>query len=63
MTLSKSSSFNNKLVLEAYIHTEIRQEINKGWAKPDQKIKLKGLKVLIQAILPDGTVVPAGSIA
>lgn len=63
MTLEKASSFNNKLVVEAYIHTEIRPEGNKGWITASQKNNLKGLRVLIQANLPDGTVVPVGSMA
>ena len=63
MTLTKSSSFNNKLILEAYTHTEIRPEGNKGWITVSQKNNLKGLKVLVQATLPDGTIVPAGSTA
>lgn len=63
MTLNRASSFNNKLILEAYKHTEIRPEGNKGWISAAQKNNLKGLKVLIQANLSDGTVVPAGSTA
>ena len=63
MTLNKASSFNNKLILEAYTHTEIRPEGNRGWITAGQKNNLKGLKVLIQAVLSDGTVVPAGSTA
>ncbi len=63
MTLSSPSSFNNKLILEAYRHTEIRPEGNKGWVQAAQKNNLKGLKVLVQATLSDGTVVPAGSMA
>jgi len=61
MTLTKPSSFNNKLILEAYKHTEIRPEGNKGCV--GQKNNLKGLKVLMQANLSDGTIVPAGSTA
>ena len=63
MTLNKTSSFNNKLILEAYTHTEIRPEGNRGWVQAAQKNNLKGLKVLVQANLPDGTVVPVGSTA
>lgn len=63
MTLSNPSSFNNKLIVEAYKHTEIRPEGNKGWVQASQKNNLKGLKVLIQATLSDGTIVPAGSMA
>lgn len=63
MILSYPSSFNNKLILEAYTHTEIRPEGNKGWIVASQKNNLKGLKVLIQATLSDGTIVPVGSTA
>jgi hypothetical protein len=63
MTLSKATSFNNKLVLEAYVHTEIRPEGNRGWIQASQKTNLKGLKVLVQAVLPDGTIVLKNSIA
>jgi hypothetical protein len=61
--LSTPSSFNGKLVLEAYLQTEIKAEIRSGWATVNQKSTLKGLKVLVQATLQDGTVVPAGSTA
>ncbi len=64
MTLTNSTSFNNKLVLEAYRHTELKAEAKSGWiAMADQKKNLKGLKVLVQATLPDGTLIPAGSTA
>ena len=63
MTLVRATSFNNKLVVEAYTHTEIRPDGNKGWITASQKNNLKGLKVLVQANLPDGTVVPPGSTA
>ena len=61
MNLSKPSSFNNKLILEAYRQTEIRAEGNKGWIQAGQKNNLKGLKVLVQATLPNGETIPAGS--
>ena len=60
---SSPSSFNNKLVLEAYKHTEIRPECNKGWIVAGQKNNLKGLKVLVQAVLSDGTIVLKNSTA
>ncbi len=63
MTLSSPSSFNNKLILEAYRHTELKAEVRSGWAMASQKNNLKGLKVLVQANLSDGTIVPAGSTA
>jgi hypothetical protein len=61
VTLSKASSFNNKLILEAYVHTEIRPDGNKGWITAGQKNSLKGLKVLLKAELPNGEIIPAGS--
>jgi hypothetical protein len=63
MTVYKPTSFNNKLIVEAYQHTELRSEGNKGWIQVGQKNNLKGLKVLIQAHLLDGTVVLKGSTA
>lgn len=45
MTLTHSSSFNNKLILEAYKHTEIKPEGNKGWITVSQKNNLKGLRL------------------
>lgn len=63
MTLSSPSSFNNKLILEAYSQTEVKAEIRSGWATVSQKNNLKGLRVLVQATLNDGTFVPAGSTA
>jgi hypothetical protein len=61
--LTTPSSFNGKLVLEAYKHTELKAEIRAGWAQLSQKNNLKGLQVLVQAVLPDGTLIPAGSTA
>jgi uncharacterized protein (UPF0254 family) len=61
MTLSKASSFNNKLILESYKHTEIRPEGNKGWITAGQKNSLKGLRVLLDAELPNGDKILAGS--
>lgn len=63
MTLTNSSTFNNKLIVEAYKHAELKAEIKNGWAMASQKNNLKGLKVLIRAVLSDGTIVPAGSTA
>ena len=60
---TKPTSFNGKLILEAYTHTEIRSEGNKGWIQAAQKNNLKGLKVLVNAVLTDGTEIVAGSTA
>jgi hypothetical protein len=61
--LTKPSSFNNKLILEAYAHTDVKAEVKHGWATPNQKTVLKGLKLLVQMTLSDGTHIPAGSTA
>ena len=62
-SLNQSTSFNGKLILEAYKQTEIRAEIKSGWATPNQRSCLKGLKVLFDARLSDNVLVPAGSTA
>jgi hypothetical protein len=59
--LDKPNSFNNKLILEVYKHTQIQAENRSGWVTPGQKNNLKGLRVLITAILTDGMSVPVGS--
>lgn len=63
MILDQTNSFNGKIVVEAYKHTEIKAEIRSGWASPQQKNNLKGLRVLVQARLADGTVIPVNSTA
>jgi len=55
-------SFNGKLILEAYKHTEVKAEIRSGWATTSQKNSLKGLKVLVDACIQD-KVILAGSTA
>lgn len=59
--MKNPTSFNNKLILEAYKQTEIRPEGNRGWIQAGQKNNLKGLRVLIEAILPNGDTVLLGS--
>lgn len=56
-------SLNNRLVLEQYKKQEIKLEVKGGFAQMAHKISLKPLKVLVDAKLPDGTLIPAGSIA
>jgi hypothetical protein len=51
--LTQPNSFNNKLILEAYKHSEVKAEIRSGWASVSQKSSLKGLKILVQATLLD----------
>lgn len=57
-------SVNNRLILEAYVSDRsLRANVSNGFAKLDQKIAVKGLRVLIPATLSNGTHVPAGSMA
>lgn len=62
MFFTQATSFG-KLILEAYQQKELRSEYRNGIAVPGQKNTLKGLKVLVQATLSDGTVIPKNSIA
>lgn len=56
-------SFNNKIIVEAYVKGEIRSKERNGFALIDQKGRLHGLKVLVESKLNDKQVIPAGSIA
>jgi hypothetical protein len=59
-------SVNNRLVLEEYVKSGLRSEVKNGIATPGQRDGLKGLKVLMRAVLslPDGPrEIPAGTIA
>jgi hypothetical protein len=59
----KPKSFNDKLILEAYVHGAVNPEKRVGWVTVGQKNNLKGLKVLVQARLNNGDIIPAGSTA
>lgn len=62
--LKGTRSMNNRLIVEAYKHEgAIRKTVSHGIATPDQKTRLKGLQILVEAKLADGTIVPKGSIA
>jgi hypothetical protein len=56
-------SFNNRLIVEKYVKEELRHKERNGLAFIDQKLNLKGLKVLANAYLSGGIVVQKGSIA
>lgn len=56
-------SVNNRLIVEQYTKEGLKAKIQGGIATPGQRDGLKGLRVLIDATLPDGTKVPSGSIA
>lgn len=58
-----SFSVNNRLIVETYKKEGLKTEIRNGFALIDQKVSLKGLKVLVDAKLNDGTIVPSGSTA
>lgn len=63
--INSTISLNNKLILETYKKEGLRANVQNGFAKLDQKLTVKGLKVLMDASLTlnGGTFVPAGSIA
>ncbi len=57
-------SFNNKIVLEYVSQSkELRSNVKGGVAYLDQSMTLKPLKVLMDAQLPDGRKILAGSTA
>lgn len=64
MTLDNKTSLNDRLILEPYRNEGgLKTTVNHGIAMVSQKVAVKGLKVLIDAKLKDGTVISAGSIA
>lgn len=56
-------SINNRLVLEVYNKTGLSAKVQNGIATPGQRDGLKGLRVLVGTVLPDGRHVPKGSVA
>lgn len=60
---SRPLSLNNKLIVEVYKKEALRSKIKDGFAFVDQKLTLKGLKILVNAKLNDGTLIPMGSYA
>lgn len=52
---------NNRLIVESYKKEGLKAETKNGFAMISQKITLKGLTVLMDAKLADGTYVRAGS--
>jgi len=61
--LYKNTSLNNKLVLETYKKEALRSKVENGFAKLDQKSTVKGLRVLMDAKLADGTFITKDSTA
>lgn len=48
-------SANNRLILEKYVKGELRHKSVNGFALVDQKVNLKGLKLLADAFVTTGT--------
>lgn len=63
MKISSPTSLNSKLIVEAYKKEGLRANVQNGFARLDQKLTVKGLKVLMDAKLSDGTVVEKGATA
>lgn len=63
MTLDATRSFNNRLVVQAYVKQGLQASVSNGFAFIEQKVTVKGLTVLMDAKLADGTVIPKGSTA
>lgn len=61
--LTSMRSFNNRLVVEPYQKGALQSTVTNGFAFITQKVTVKGLTVLMDAKLEDGTFVPKGSIA
>lgn len=57
-------SMNNRLITEIYKNEGgLKSTVQHGIAMVEQKVRLKGLKILAGAKLPDGTLVEAGDLA
>lgn len=63
ITLDSTTSLNNRLIVEKYVKGELRHKERNGFALIDQKLNLKGLKVLVDAYLTGHILVKRGSVA
>jgi len=54
-------SVNGRLILEVYKKQALKSEIRGGIAFVGQKVRVEGLRLLMDAKLSDGTIIPAGS--
>lgn len=61
--LESASSFNNRLIVEVYQKEGLKSAVSNGFAFIQQKVNVKGLKVLMNAKLSDGTFIAKGSTA
>jgi hypothetical protein len=55
-------SVNNKLILEPYVKEALKAKVQGGIAIPGQRDGVKGLRLLVNAMLNDGKSIPKGSI-
>lgn len=62
-TLTSPRSFNNRLIVQAYQKQGLQSSVSNGFAFVQQKVTVKGLTVLMDSQLSDGTFVPKGSTA
>lgn len=60
---SEPRSFNNRLIVESYQKRAPETKLKSGFAHTEQKVTVKGLQVLMDAKLADGTFVKKGSTA
>lgn len=61
MTNESPFSLNNKLVVEPYKNDKVlKANVSNGFAMISQKIAVKGLKLLMDAKLTNGDVIPKG---
>jgi hypothetical protein len=63
MTLGTTRSLNNRLIVEMYKKEALKSVEKNGFAFVSQKLTLKGLKILVDTVLSDGTFVQKGSTA
>lgn len=62
MAWAQPYTVNNKLIVESYTKESLRATEKNGFARIDQKVALKGLKLLVNAKLNDGTVLNKGAV-
>lgn len=58
-----SYSINNRLITEVYKKEGLKSSVNNGFAMVSQKVSVKGLKILTDAVLSDGSKIAVGSVA
>lgn len=61
--ITRSRSMNNRLIVQVYKKEALKSEIKNGFALIQQKVSLKGLKVLVDCKLSDNTLVRKDSTA